>query len=69
MKNMVAPTFRSARAELKLSATTRHQPGQRPRGHFLSTSQGSNELFTGAAGACPTGESKVYEIRSPARLA
>jgi hypothetical protein len=29
MKNMVAPTFRSARAELKLSATTRHQPARR----------------------------------------
>ena len=30
MKNMVAPTFRSARAELKLSATTRHQHGEKP---------------------------------------
>jgi hypothetical protein len=28
MKNMVAPTFRSAGAELKLSATTRHQPAK-----------------------------------------
>jgi hypothetical protein len=37
MKNMVAPTFRSAGAELKLSATTRHHPGRRPRGHFSST--------------------------------
>jgi hypothetical protein len=28
MKNMVGPTFRSAGAELKLSATTRHQPAR-----------------------------------------
>jgi hypothetical protein len=39
VKNMVAPTCRSAGAELKLSATTHHQPDQRPRGHFLSTCQ------------------------------
>jgi hypothetical protein len=31
MKNMVAPTFKSARAELKLGAITRDQPGQKPR--------------------------------------
>jgi hypothetical protein len=37
MKNIVAPTFRLARTELKLSATICHQPGQRPRGHFSST--------------------------------
>jgi hypothetical protein len=34
MKNLVAPTFRSARAELTLSATTHCQLGQRPRGIF-----------------------------------
>jgi hypothetical protein len=53
MKNMVAPTFRSARAELKLSATTRRQPGQEPRGHFSSACwdsrlrQSGEELFQG----------------------